>query len=204
MADIAVQPFIMRDCLFQVESDNYEAHVSQVEFVPSSSTVRFKGLTPAANFPFGTVAEWVATLAYAQDWATEDSLSRYLHENEGATIDVEFTPVNGGPNVTATLTVTPGSIGGTVDAVAVATVSLGSTKPVVGAAVSNEPTGVTPDAPGAFTPGGSTVPKTLAKLTLLGDLGETTAWSAGQFVVLGDLSTAHWSGTAWVAGPKPA
>lgn len=28
----------------------------------------------------------------------------------------------------------------------------------------------------------------------------TAAWSTGQYVVLGDGSTAHWSGSAWVAG----
>jgi hypothetical protein len=132
MATPAVQPFIMRDCLFQVDADNYEAHVSQVEFVPSSSIVGFKGLTPTSNVQFGTTATWVATLAYAQDWNTADSLSEYLHENEGESIDVTFQPVNGGRPITATLIVAPGSIGGTVDTVAVASVSLGSTKPVLG------------------------------------------------------------------------
>lgn len=199
MAEIAVQPFILRDCLFQVEADNYEAHVSQVEFAPSSSVVRFKGLTPTSNFAFGTAAEWVANLAYAQDWATPESLSEYLHEHEGESIDVTFQPLNGGRSVTATLVVAPGAIGGAVDSVAVASVSLGSTKPEL-SAVSSAPTGVTADSPGAFTPSGSTVPKNLAALQALGALGETTAWSTGDFVVLRDLSTAHWGGSAWAAG----
>jgi len=133
MATPVVKPFIMRDCTFTVEADNYEAHVSQVEFVPSSSVVRFKGLTPASNHAFGTTAEWVANLAYAQDWNTADSLSEYLHEHEGESIEVEFVPVSGGRPITATLIVTPGAIGGSVDAVAVASVSLASTKPVLGA-----------------------------------------------------------------------
>lgn len=133
MATPVVKPFIMRDCLFQVEADNYEAHVSQVEFVPSSSVVRFKGLTPTSNHAFGTTAEWLGNLAYAQDWNTPDSLSEYLHEHEGESIDVSFTPVNGGRPITATLIVAPGSIGGNVDSVAVASVSLPSTKPVLGA-----------------------------------------------------------------------
>lgn len=128
-----VNPFIMRDCLFQVEADNYEAHVSKVQFDPTSSIVGFKGLTPSSNVQFGTTATWVAGLDYAQDWNTAESLSEYLHEHEGESIDVTFQPVNGGRPITATLIVTPGSIGGAVDTVATASVSLGSTKPVLGA-----------------------------------------------------------------------
>lgn len=133
MSTIAVKPFIMRDCKLTVEADNYEAHVSQVQFDPSSSVVRFKGLTPTSNHAFGTTADWTATLAYAQDWSTANSLSEYLHNHEGESIDVEFEPVNGGRSISATLIVTPGSIGGQVDAVAVASVQLGSTKPQLGA-----------------------------------------------------------------------
>ena len=125
MAAISVQPFIMRDCTFSVATDSYEAHVSQVEFTPTSSIVTFKGLAPTAVFNFGSSATWVCTLAYAQDWSTANSLSRYLHENEGEEIAVVFEPVAGGPTISATLIVTPGAIGGTVDAVAVASVSLG-------------------------------------------------------------------------------
>lgn len=133
MATPIVKPFIMRDCLFQVEEDNYEAHVSQVQFDPSSQVVRWKGLTPTSNHSFGTTAEWSCNLAYAQDWNTAASLSEYLHEHEGESIDVTFTPVNGGRPITATLIVTPGSIGGQVDSVATASVTLGSTKPALGA-----------------------------------------------------------------------
>lgn len=132
MATPVVNPFIMRDCLFQVDADNYEAHVSQVEFVPSSSVVRFKGLTPTSNHAFGTASDWLCNLTYAQDWNTADSLSEYLHEHEGESIDVTFEPVNGGRSITATIIAMPGTIGGSVDAVATASVSLGSTKPALG------------------------------------------------------------------------
>lgn len=125
MAQIAVNPFIMKDCTLTVAADSYEAHVSAVELVPSSSTVNWKGLTPAAVFSFGTNATWVANLSFAQDWATANSLSRYLFENEGEEIEAVFEPVAGGPSVTATLLIAPGSIGGAVDSVAVSTVSLG-------------------------------------------------------------------------------
>ena len=136
MAEIAIKPFIMRDCLFQVESDNYEGHVSQVEFVPSPVLASWKGLKPGAVHQFAGLATWVSNLALAQDWETADSLSRYLHEHEGEEIDVIFQPVNGGTPVTAKIIVVPGSIGGTVDGVAVSSVSCPvNGKPALGAIV---------------------------------------------------------------------
>lgn len=132
MAQIAVAPFLMRDCLFQVASDAYEKHVSAVEFMPASSVVNWKGLTPDAVFSFGTPATWTCNLSFAQDWSTAGSLSRYLFEHEGDEISVTFEPVADGPSVTATLIVAAGSIGGPVDSVAVSTVTLGcKAKPVL-------------------------------------------------------------------------
>lgn len=125
MATIAVDPFLMGDCTLTVELDNYEAHVSQVEFAPTSNTVTWKGLTPSSVFSFGSAATWLCNLTYAQDWSTPASLSRYLFEHEGEEIDVVFEPKAGGPSVSATLIVSPGSIGGQVDAVATSQVALG-------------------------------------------------------------------------------
>lgn len=125
MPTIAVNPFMLRDCLFQVAADNYEAHVSQVEFVPSTTKATYKGLTPAAVFTFSGGATWLCNLGYAQDWATANSLARYLHEHEGETVEVTFEPLKGGTAITASIIIEPGSIGGTVDNVASSTVSLG-------------------------------------------------------------------------------
>lgn len=137
MAAIAVNPFMMRDCLLTVAADSYEKHVSAVEFVPGDNApVTWKGLTPAAVFSFGKSSTWTCNLSFAQDWATANSLSRYLFENEGEEIVVVFEPVSGGPSATATLIVVPGSIGGQVDSVAVSTVTLGcKAKPALEAVV---------------------------------------------------------------------
>lgn len=132
MAEITVNPFVLRDVIFNVGTDGYKAHVSNVTFTPSSSVVTWQGLTPTATFSFGTSATWTCDLEYAQDWDTADSLSRYLFENEGEEIAVTFEPVAGGPGIAATLIVTPGAVGGAVNTVAVATVSLGvKGKPVL-------------------------------------------------------------------------
>lgn len=132
MATISVAPIILTDVLLTVGTDNYEAHVSQVEFTPTSSTVSWKGLTPTSVHTFGSTATWTVTLAYAQDWVTATSLSRYLFDNEGDTVTMTFEPKAGGPAFTADVIITPGAIGGTVDSVAVATVTLGvSGKPTL-------------------------------------------------------------------------
>lgn len=65
-------------------------------------------------------------------------------------------------------------------------------------------TGATAGSPGTWTPTGAAAPMTLADLTD-GDpvitASPATAWTAGQHMLLGDNSKAHWSSTAWVTGP---
>lgn len=134
MTVIAPKPFTFRDMTFKVGSDNYEAGVSKVELVPTTSTVIFKGAAPGATFTDVTEASWVANVEYAQDWETPGSLSNYLHEHAGETVEVEFVPRRGvdQPSVTATVVLVPGSIGGTVDQTAKGSVSLGvQGKPVI-------------------------------------------------------------------------
>lgn len=126
MAKIAVNPFVLKDVLLTIDADSYEAHVSQVQFDPSSSIQTWKGLTPTSVHTDATTATWQGVLAYAQDWENPDSLSRFLYEHEGEEIDVVFKPRSGvGPSFAVTIIVTPGSIGGTVDAFATASVTVG-------------------------------------------------------------------------------
>lgn len=61
-------------------------------------------------------------------------------------------------------------------------------------------TGATPGIPGVLTPATAVVPYDLAGLQATGALGETTAWTTGQYIVLGDGSHAYWNGSAWAAG----
>ena len=69
-------------------------------------------------------------------------------------------------------------------------------------------TGVSEGAPGAFSPASATLPADLAALSAHPNVGDTeysgAAWAAGNHVILGDASQAHWSGTAWATGPAPA
>ncbi|MCY0933630.1 hypothetical protein [Streptomyces sp. H34-S4] len=60
-------------------------------------------------------------------------------------------------------------------------------------------TGAVAGTPGSFTPSGATAPANLSALSSV-IATPTSAWTTGQRVVLGDASTAHWSGSAWVSG----
>lgn len=135
MAQIGVQPFTLTDVVLKVAADNYEKHVSQVEFQPQGGVTSWKGLTPDSAFSFAQTPTWQLVLALAQDWTTTNSLSRYLFDNQGKTVAATFTPVSGGPTITANIILTAPNIGGAVDAVAVATVTLGVVgKPTIAAA----------------------------------------------------------------------
>jgi len=62
-------------------------------------------------------------------------------------------------------------------------------------------TGATAGTPATLAPANSYPPEDLADAATGFAATPTTAWTSGQYVTLGDGSTAHWSGTAWVAGP---
>lgn len=61
-------------------------------------------------------------------------------------------------------------------------------------------TGATPGTPGTWTPAGASAPANLITIQARGALGQTTAWTVGQFNILGDGSNVFWNGTAWAAG----
>ncbi|WP_239066240.1 Ig-like domain-containing protein [Microbacterium hibisci] len=81
-----------------------------------------------------------------------------------------------------------------------------ATIPAVTSCTSNDPlpSGVVAGSPGYFTPDYARLPGNLNELRSLGALGQTAAWTTGQYVALGDGSEAHWNGTAWQSGRAPA
>jgi len=124
MATIGVAPIVLTDVSLLIPTDDYAKHVSSVTLTPTSSTVTWNGLGKN-SFTGASIATWTVTLEYAQDWETVDSLSAYLFENEGNKVTMTFKPQTGsGPSFTVEVTIVPGAIGGAVNAVAVATVTL--------------------------------------------------------------------------------
>jgi len=125
MPAIAVAPFVLKDATFTVALDSYEAHVSQVQFDPTTQQLQWQGLTPSASFTDVGSPSWAATIAYAQDWKTPNSFSQYLYDHQGETIAATFTTNPGAGAWAVNLIITPGAVGGAVNAYAVATVTLG-------------------------------------------------------------------------------
>lgn len=134
MAILAVNPLVLKEVDLQIATvpggdpltaDNFAAHVSGVTFTPSGGTVTWNGLDQN-SFTDSTVPTWTCNLEYAQDWGDPDSLSRFLYENEGKHLGAIFRPTRGsGPSFGAVVVVTSGAIGGAVNAVATASVTLG-------------------------------------------------------------------------------
>jgi hypothetical protein len=123
---VAVAPFVLKNVTLTVDTDDFKAHVSQVSFDPSGSQQTWKGLSPEAVFTDQSAPTWGLTLAYAQDWATPNSLSRYLYDHEGEVKPVTFVPdIAGQGTWSADVVITAGAVGGTVDAFATSTVTLG-------------------------------------------------------------------------------
>lgn len=127
MSTITPKPLFLTNCTVQIGTDSFEQALSQVQLDPANSNVMFKGLTPTAVFNFSTPSTWTATLQFAQDWTTADSLSNYLLANEGEKVTMTFVPAvddTASPTITATVFIVPGSIGGSQGAVATSSVKL--------------------------------------------------------------------------------
>jgi hypothetical protein len=60
-------------------------------------------------------------------------------------------------------------------------------------------TGATAGTPGVWTPPNADTPNSFTKMDTI-TAAPATAWTAGQYVVLGDGSEAHWGGAAWTSG----
>ena len=69
-----------------------------------------------------------------------------------------------------------------------------------GGGIPTPTTKATAGTPGSFAGG---IPGGLTVLQALAALGNTTAWTTGQWVILGDKSLAHWDGAAWAIGKAP-
>jgi len=64
-------------------------------------------------------------------------------------------------------------------------------------------TGASTGAPGSFTPSTYDKPANLAAMNAGVTASPTTAWTGGQYVVLGNGSNAYWDGAAWKVGKAP-
>jgi hypothetical protein len=136
MPEIVANPLYMKDSVFAVAQDDFAAELSSVAFTPSSSVATWKGLKPTSVFTDVSAPTWTCEITFSQNWDDDDSLAVYLFQNVGERKVVTFQPKGGGRAFTATIIITPGAIGGAVDAFASASVTLGvAGQPALGAVI---------------------------------------------------------------------
>jgi hypothetical protein len=143
-----------------------------------------------------------------QDLDDGDGIVAFSWANKGNAYPFEFVPNTAvGATVAGSVVVDPISVGGDEmkanmasdfewDIVGEPTLTMGPSVPA---------TGATAGTPGTWTPSGADPPATVADL-IAGVPNTVTAspasaWTTGQYVETADLADAHWSGSAWVAGP---
>lgn len=105
----------LKDVVFTVEGDNYEAAMSQVVLTPQTSQQTFQGLTPAAKYTDTAVTGWQCQTTNVQDWDSPTSLSNYFLANAGQVKTVTFRPRRGGVGFEVDIVIAPPTIGGQVN-----------------------------------------------------------------------------------------
>jgi hypothetical protein len=130
------QPIILGTSTLTINGVAYANQISKAVWTPTSATTTWTAID-GTTFTINQAATWVLEITLAQDFNVPGtvSLSRYLHGAEGTSVVAVFKPIGAeAETVTATITITPGAIGGDTTAIAESTVTMGSTKPVLNAA----------------------------------------------------------------------
>ena len=118
-------PYVARHVSFMLDDTEYAAEVSDAQLIPAATVSTWQGLTPPSQYSDVGPATWTAQVVLAQDYDEALSLATFLFDHEGETIPMTFEPQAGGTGFTADVIITPGTIGGAVNAYAEATVTLG-------------------------------------------------------------------------------
>lgn len=217
------QPYLGKYIEFELDQNSvkttYQCYITNYLITSGDATqTEVETMCTAGSFALaGTPGAWTLTLDYVQDWNTSSSLSWLLVNAAGKT-NIPFRLLDRaggttGVEVKGTIASLPAAtVGAQVNTLAAVT---GATFPLAGppiispAAAAPAITGVTAGIPGSFGPAGSLALANLAALkasAVVGDTGSakpSTAWTTGQYILLGDNSRAHWdnTATAWVVGP---
>jgi len=215
------RPVFMRWIKFTIKTSDAAAPLHSFQCAVTNAGITSTGgdavsiNTLCPDGAYSEVAErtYAFTLTGVQDVETQDSLMLFLMEHDGEVAELTFfpktdkngTPMGRGWKGTVTLA-PPDTIGGAdagTYATFTATLAYQGRPTMIDSngveVLPPPPTGVTAGSPGAFIPPNS-IPADLAALQALGALGQTTAWTPAQYVILLDSSQATWAGTvpAWM------
>lgn len=113
----------MGNATLKIGANNFEASVSKAVLTPTVTVSKFKGINGATTRS-ATLPEWTLAFDFPQDFATATSLSNLLMAGTGTIVVADLYPVLGGPGYRQSVLLTPGEIGGAVDATATSSVTL--------------------------------------------------------------------------------
>lgn len=117
-------PFAMNNATLTIGTDSFE--VSSAKFAPAPSIGKIPTIGGRTIKVAGS-SDWTLAVGFGQDLKSANSLSKYLHANEGDVVTAVLSPQGaavGDPTVTAEVTLVPGEIGGDANAPAMTTVTL--------------------------------------------------------------------------------
>lgn len=107
-----------------LDGTEFAEAVASVRFTPAQSTNTWKGGTPAAVFSSITKPVYSCAMKVGQDYDDAASLTNYLMEHAGESVEAVFS-FNSGATITATLLLAAPEIGGDIDAVLDTTITHG-------------------------------------------------------------------------------
>lgn len=136
MGQIAASGRAQKDIRFQIGTDNYEKHVSEVTWPPSQQAVTWQGGTPDAQLTDVSEGSPTCNITCIQAWDDPTSLVRFMFEHAGEQAVVRYKPhADDDFELEATITIMRPQIGGKVNQFNESTISCPSTVPVVAPAV---------------------------------------------------------------------
>lgn len=132
MAEIPVNPRLVKSVKFTLGDDSFSKHVNSVKFTPTRQMQEWRGGTPDAVFSESTAPTYAVEVTGIQDWETANSLCNFLLEHDGEQADFEYMPQSDGlVSFMSAVTIVGPEIGGPVGSYNEFTVTMGSTKPTL-------------------------------------------------------------------------
>lgn len=124
MADAPNVATYNKSGVITIEEDNFTKGVSSFALVPTTPTAQHTDVGGGVQSLTG-VPTWQLQMTFAQDWASEGSLSKKSIEWAGQTKQIEFVPQTGAEIITVEVVFQPSQIGGAASGINTATLNLG-------------------------------------------------------------------------------
>lgn len=132
MTQIPVAARAQKDIRFQIGEDNYEMHVSNVEWPDADEEKTWRGGTPTARVTDVVAGDDKCNITFIQAWDDPESLCVFMFNHAGEQADVLYKPhADAAFQLSATITIKRPAIGGKTGELNESTVACPSSRPLV-------------------------------------------------------------------------